>query len=186
MLAPVIRSLLISGGALQIIGISFAALGIRRLRKNWTTLPGLLRRSRNILGQIFETVVRVVRRIFHLRPKTISATMAGVSSAVSGVRADLTVNRTPRPHSLEQQLDWFASRIADITTENENLRNDLATVSQRLEEADTRTRGELERMDHVFRSKLTNLAAGGLQIQTWGVCFLIVGTLLTVWGSALR
>ena len=186
MLAPVIRSLLISGGVLQIIGISFAALGIRRLRKNWTTLPGLFRRSKNILGQIFKTVVRFLRRIFNLRPKTILATMAGSSSAVSGVRADLTVSRAPRPQSLLQQLDWFAGRIADLTTENDNLRKDLATISQRQEEADTFTRHELEQMDHEFRSKLTNLAAGGLQIQTWGVCFLIVGTLLTVWGSALR
>jgi TolA-binding protein len=112
--------------------------------------------------------------------------MAGSSSAVSGVRADLTVNRAPRPQSLLQQLDWFAGRIADLTTENDNLRKDLTTISQRQEEADTFTRHELEQMDHEFRSKLTNLAAGGLQIQTWGVCFLIVGTLLTVWGSALR
>lgn len=179
-------ALLISGGALQIAGISFAAFGIHKLRKNWTNLPGLLGRSKELVTETHHAMGNFLRRVFNRHQPTVPAYLSATASAVVTVSGTATVTASPRPEPVNDQLEWFAGRIRDLALEVQNLQADLLNSNHRQEEADKQTRAEYVRIEQDFRSNLTNLAAGGLQIQTWGVFLLIVGTALTTWGSLAR
>jgi hypothetical protein len=178
--------LLISGGAFQVTGISFAAFGIHKLRKSWTKLPGLYGRSKKLMKTTHRAVGSFLRRVFHRRQQTVPAYFSGTVSGEFGVSGTATVTRVPRPEPVNEQLEWFAGRLGDLTLEVENLQADFLDSKGRLEQVDRQTKAEFVRIDQDFRSSLTELAAGGLQIQTWGVLFLIIGTMLSVWGSLAR
>lgn len=127
-----------------------------------------------------------LRRVSRRHQPTVPAYLSGTASGVASVSGTATVTRAPRPKPVNEQLEWFAGRIRDLTLEVRHLQADLLDSNNRQEETDNQTKAEFVRIAQDFRSNLTNLASGGLQIQTWGVFFLIVGTTLTIWGSLAR
>jgi hypothetical protein len=78
---------------------------------------------------------------------------------------------------------WLLDRVQELWKRSEGTSaaiEDLATAqeSDRQQMAD-----EFDRLKTELRSKLSELAGGGLHLQAWGVGLLLLGILLTMLGT---
>jgi hypothetical protein len=177
------EGLVVVGGILQVAGIACAAWGIREVRKNWTDLPGIKSRVERRI-EIVRTWVR--HQLAHVFPSlrrdvTVHATGATVFGySASGTP---TVSPPPVPEDLSERAEWLVARVRELWESADRASADHAELTEALAVDRQRLADEVGRLEAGLRSKLSDLAGGGLRLQTWGVIFLILGTALTILGA---
>ena len=178
--------LIVTGSALQIVGVCFAALGIHEVRKSWTDLPGIggtVRRRAKTMGRWGRGKLA---RVFPSLGEHITA-LAGTASASSsawGV-ANGKVTLPPVPADPAGRIMWLIHWVQELWERTDRAfagNEDLAAAREtdRQQIAD-----EFDSLKKDLRSELSKLAAGGLRLQAWGVGLLLLGILLTMLGALL-
>ncbi len=178
--------LIVTGSALQIGGVCFAAFGIHEVRKSWTDLPGIggtVRRRAKTMGRWGRgKLVRVFPSLGeHI---TAHPGTGNVGVSLSG-RAIGKVTLPPVPADPAGRIMWLIHWVQELweRTDRELAANeDLAAAREtdRQQIAD-----EFDSLKKDLRSELSKLAAGGLRLQAWGVGLLLLGILLTMLGALL-
>jgi hypothetical protein len=176
--------LVIAGSTFQIVGVCFAALGIHEVRKSWTDLPGIVGTVKRRTKTMGRWGRGKLARIFPSLGEHITAHpgAAGATASASG-KAVGKVTPPPVPADLVGRVMWLLDRVQELWKRSEGTSaaiEDLATAqeSDRQQMAD-----EFDRLKTELRSKLSELAGGGLHLQAWGVGLLLLGILLTMLGT---
>lgn len=188
-----------AGEALLVAGILLAAVGISDVRSEWTQLPGIRGRARQVAQAIRIRVVSLMwagwNRIaqqewlakrLNLRPHKVDARSGAVSFTLQPMRFDATgtVDWGPPPAAgtPEERLAWLEERMTDAGAQLGRLfTGHWHEVRER--KADTKEeRAARIAEDQRIRERMANLAGGGLRLQTWGVVCLLAGTVMTaIW-----
>lgn len=182
--------LIVIGTLLQAVGVLAAAVGIRNVRRGWSTNPGIVGRSREVVVVVSSSVTGWLRRTFrrsrHTKPAYLSGRIASASgvSGTLGVAIGKVVDRT-WPEAPEAQMDWLRERISELASRQDGLQTGLADLSSNHHQAGEWTKEELARLQSEPKLEVSHLAVGGLKLQTFGVLCLIAGTLIGAWGNLI-
>jgi hypothetical protein len=171
----------IAGGTLQFAGISCAAIGVYKVRTNWTT-------RRGVIGQATDYFLSILKWI-QRKPKAPEATLTGATGgATVGASFEAKVLRATDPRLSRTQRD-----VEDLMSQISDLQNELSFARLTQDEQALRTNAvlagiqqDLERIREDLTKQIQGLASGGLQVQSWGVFLLLLGTIFTMVGSLMR
>lgn len=153
-----------AGAALQVGGLVTVAVGIRKLRRKFNE-PGIFVRA---YAAARERIARLLTK-----PRNIALHAEAADYAVGTDHAELTVKAGPgapverRVEILEGELERLRERVG----------RDREQVT-RLDDAVTRERTERTRADAALAEAHRDLAAGGLDLQTVGLVWLVAGVVL--------
>ncbi len=188
------------GVVLVITGISLAAIGISKVRREWTRRPGFWGtvrqrtqptriRAASFLWARWNLAVGKWPRAakwLHLRAHgiTVHAGVAGGAAIVLTATGSGEVIWGPPPvtGTTEERLAWLENHM---TNAGQQLRTLNAWREQEVRDRQAATEQEsAARMaeDQSIRERMADLAGGGLRLQAWGVACLLAGTVITaIW-----
>lgn len=178
--------LVISGGALQLIGLAMAALGVRKTRQQYAPEQrGVLEQAK----QMALTFWNEARGLFR-RDQGVTATMDGQLPQIvvefgGGAEAEAVLKGPNRTASSEERDAHLFDLIAALD----------GKVRQ-IEAGQTRERGERqsavqglseEVADQVreTQNSVREAKVDGLGLEAWGLTFAVVGLILSTIGSSV-
>jgi hypothetical protein len=178
--------LIITGSALQVVGVCFAALGIHEVRKSWTDLPGIggtvKRRAKSVGGWGRGKLARIFPSLGeHV---TVHPGTANVTTSVS-VQAIGKVLPPPVPADPAGRITWLLDRVQELWEGTDRTSAAVEGLAAARETDRQQMADEFDRLKADVRSKLSELAGGGLHLQAWGVSLLLLGIVLTTLGALL-
>lgn len=168
--------LLITGGALQIIGVASIVWEIRHARRQF----GL-----DSTSKVRRWAGRSLRRVGALvgvkksRTVHVGATMAAVWAVGT---ADARVIKALAGKTTDEQIAILAERIEEIWDVMPKRLNDEA--SKRASADDEEARARIEATKQVLDA-VQDSALGGFRVRGYGAAAIIVGLALSTWGSVL-
>jgi hypothetical protein len=178
--------LVVAGSTLQVVGVCFAALGIHEVRKSWTDRPGisgtLKRRAKTVgrwvRGKLARTFPSLGEHVT-VYPGTANATFS-VSAKDIG-----KVSPPPVPADPAGRVGWLIDRVQELWERTDRTSAASEGLAAAWETDRQQMTDEFARLKADVRSKLSELAGGGLRLQAWGVGLLLLGILLTMLGALL-
>jgi hypothetical protein len=175
--APPELAVRISGGLFQLAGILTVAAGIARMRRRFSDRPG-------IVGIVARLLSRVWRRIHRLLPwrkgKSVIIQVAGATTGTSIMKATVRtgLNKTGTLEDQVRQLQQFAEQLQ---IQMDAVGTEVSEEQRERRESDEEERKAREEADAKLRQDLTELAVGGLHLETAGITWLVLGTVLLTW-----
>ena len=169
-------ALLITGGALQIIGVASIVWEIRHARRQF----GL-----NSTSKVRRWAGRSLRRVGALVGIKKSATVhAGGAMAAVSVMAtgEGRVIRSLTGKPTEEQIEILAERIEEIWEVMPKRLSDEAARRAGADEEEARARIEATKQ---VLDAVQDSALGGFRVRGYGAAAIIVGLALSTWGSVL-
>lgn len=169
-------ALLITGGALQIIGVASIVWEIRHARRQF----GI-----NSKSQVRQRAERLARRlgawvgVKKSRSAHVGGTMAAVS-AMATVETRVIKSLTGKP--VEEQLGILAERIEEIWDVMPKKLSDEAAKRASADEEEARARMGATRQ---VLDAVQDSALGGFRVRGYGVAAIIAGLALSTWGSVI-
>ena len=178
--------LIVTGSAFQVAGVCSAALGIHEVRKSWTDLPGIggtVKQRAKTVGRWGRT--KLVRILPSLGGQiTADLGTAKVDMSLS-VKAIGKVTPPPVPADPSGRVMWMIDRVQELWERTDRTSAAVEAFAEARETDRQQMADEFDRLKADFRSKLSELAGGGLHLQAWGVTLLLLGILLTMLGALL-
>jgi hypothetical protein len=153
-----------AGAALQVGGLVTVAVGIRKLRRKYNQ-PG-------VLAQAYGAVRDRVNRL-RAKPRNIVLHAEAGDYALVGEEVEAILKAGP-----ETPIE---RRVEILEGEQERLRERVGRDRERvtrLDDAVTRERAERTSADDALAEAHRDLAAGGLDLQTVGLVWLVAGVVL--------
>ena len=187
-----------TGELLLITGISLAAWGISKVRREWTLRPGLWDHVQAVRARTASSFwVRWNRALerwpqfakwLHLHGHSTPARrMDGAGGVVlrkMSVSGTGTVGLEPPPVSgtTEERLAWLGKHMAEAWMQLGGLHTRHEQHASETKVMTRQEKAERSAEDQSIRDSIANLAGGGLTLQTWGVACLLAGTIMTaIW-----
>lgn len=155
------------GLALQVIGISIVAWGLRARRRLFN-LHSLLDNLRGYLRRFPR---------WGATPQTISVIGTGGVSVGGGGKVSFWIDVPPEA-SIEDRLAALEANVKSLKTEQAETAEELQEETRKRFEAVDSERRKRESAVIDIRSKLNTLGAGGLHLEWAGVFWLVLGVIL--------
>lgn len=172
------------GGSLQLLGIVLVAKGIADLRRDFglpSSLSEILAETREGARAAGHVLARLVGR----RPTVTTVTGVGASASLGiSVKGRGTVRSGPGA-SLSERVSLIEQIVDSLENSVWRLEDTVAQQQEshgHLLEAERIAR---ERADAEVASRVTDFAIGGVRLETIGLIWLTVGTLLSTWSQEL-
>jgi len=163
-----------AGTLLQVLGLGTVATGITRLRRAFQPQhPG-------VFAQALAAFRARIARLFGKRPVFIGQAHLTVEPAaikITGFAATL-VHRAGPGASPERRLDILEQEVENLREEYGRDLPEVRAGLARLDDAVARERAERTTADAGLGATVEDLAAGGLDLQTVGLCWLLGGVVL--------
>lgn len=176
-----------AGGILQLVGVLLAAVGIRSVRREFTSLLGIVGTvegwNHSLRGWLRRNTARL--RQWYLRRFRGHVTVVDVgaadaaraSDAVAGV--SVTNAQPPADADSAAKIEWLMTRVNALLDQGQEHSRQIHTERANREAAISDVRRAIEQARKESRNKLADLAGGGLRLQTWGVVCIAVGIVLS-------
>ena len=174
--------LICAGSFIQIAGILCAAIGIRDVRRDFNTGLGIVGLSKKKLEPITRPIDDWLHRR-HIRHRAVPAQLSGKVASSFGAVVNLASGRIEMPQTELGKIEWLVRRVTDLDAEIVGLKHQNKEFATEFASAKESAAIEHRRIEHESRGRVTALAASGLRLQTWGVSFLITGSILLLAGG---
>jgi hypothetical protein len=161
----------------ELLGLGTVMLGISEARRAFTSRPSLVGRVRSVVG-------RSIRKIFR-RGKVVEIQGAGtvnIAARLSGRGRVLTDWERLSPEERFKRLQEAVDRHDDLLAD---LDDKIEKEQAEREGQGRRERAEREALRQTLEGRISEAAAGGLTLQTWGALAFAVGILLSMAGVIL-
>jgi hypothetical protein len=178
--------LVISGGVLQLVGLTMAALGVRKTRRQYAP------EKRGVLGQVKQTVLTLwteTRGLFQ-RDRDVAATMDGqlpkMGADFVGSREEGAVLKGPNMTTSSEERDAHLFKL--IANLDSKVRQIESGQTRERDERQSAVRGLSEEVtDQVNKTQnaVREAKVDGLGLEAWGLAFAVVGLVLSTIGSSV-
>jgi hypothetical protein len=168
------------GMALQVAGFGIVARGLIDRRERFTDRPSLLTRAGRHLRRTGRLAANRLRRLLG-RPVTQTVRTTGVASDLTitfNVNAEVRYGSIDDRLPVSERLAQLDARTREIQERVNRLQSGLGSETTAREAAGAEERAARQAAVEHLDKKLTDLAAGGLHVEWWGVAAFILGTVL--------
>jgi hypothetical protein len=168
------------GLALELVGLGAIAWGLIDLREKFTDRPSLVTRVRLRLSRARRLTVNRVRRLLGrpVPPTVVSVGTAGAVGLAGSVTIEVGYGAISARLPVSERLAQLDARTREIQDRVNRLQRQVVAEIPAREAADADERAARRAADEGLDNKLTDLAAGGLTVEWWGLAALVVGTVL--------
>jgi acetylornithine deacetylase/succinyl-diaminopimelate desuccinylase-like protein len=170
-----------AGGFLQIAGLLTVAVGISTVRREFG-LPGTLSEiTTEVWGCLRATGLRLWRTFGHRSAKVLVAGSASFAVAATG-RAHVKVRSAPDA-TTDQRLTTLENNVDHLEDAAWKLREDLEQEVEQRKQAIATESKIREDAGRALHERLSDVAVGGIRLQTVGLVWLFLGILLATWSQ---
>jgi hypothetical protein len=173
-------ALCITGGLLQVVGVSFTALRIRWIRLSFARpeTPGFARWMRRGLNQARRRIVSRARKMIGRSGEPVTRQATAAVSTATAVSATLRIVYGPLDQTLpvderlrivDQRLRETAERLDQAI---DALRNDQRQLNRHVADSHRETHDRIGQAEEV----LARFATGDLRLSAWSVALILLGT----------
>ncbi len=154
----------VAGWALQILGISTVAVGLKKTRDIFD------------VPSVKEQFVEWVKRFptVFARRQTITGTASLSGAGTASVKGYGIVGPVPDA-SIEERLDVLEEKYKHLSQQLIDARNEIKSEAQRLDKAVKQERRARSQADTEIRAQLESFSVGGLHLESMGLAWLLLG-----------
>ena len=173
-----------AGFAFELAGLLLAAKGIGDVRREWTQLPGIWGHTKALATRFVGALIRKFWAAWNrlaprigLPPHRKDVSVSGGVAVGIGVSGSATVLRAPPPTAgtVEERLAWLEERLTQTRKSVDEMRDQFQLEADARKSGDDAERAAWSEAVARTRERLSDLAAGGLRLQTLGVVLLFIG-----------
>jgi hypothetical protein len=169
------------GLALQLAGFLTVAVGLADIRAKFTDQPSVrIRVGRRLVVARRVAWVRIRRMLGRpVSPRTVQLSAAGMVTATGKVTAQVLYGTLDLDRPVRDLLAQLDARTRDIQLRVNGVESELGVEATARESGDSTERTARKAADAGLDRKLSDLAAGGLRLEWWGVWMFLAGTVLS-------